>query len=428
MESIIGTIVWLFVGGIIGGGVVWLITKLTDSQKVARLEADLRVANERNDEIQQAKARLEVQSAEWQQKANDHNTEYARLQADLDAANKQLAERTDIEKTLLDQFKVLASEVIANNRDEFVKAADEKIASMVKPLSDELKRIEESRNTSQGSLKQQIEMLVKNNKNLADETRNLSTALKRPEVRGSWGEMQLRRVVELAGMTNYCDYEEQVSVTSDDGSRDRPDMVVRMPNDRTIVVDAKTPMSAYLMAVESDTDGGRQEAIQRHAQQVRERARSLAQKSYQQKFDKAPDFVVMFLPGEHLLFAALENDHDLIDWAMQQKVILATPNTLMALLKAVAMGWREVQLAENAAQIRKLGQELHDRLYTFSGHMGEIRRSLNGAVESFNKGVGSLESRVFTSARRFKELGIESSHDIPEIDEVDKQIRSLDTG
>ncbi len=292
-----------------------MITKLANSQKVARLEADLRVANERIDEIKQAKAELEVQLSKWQQKANGHNTERAQLQAELDAANKQLVERTEIEKTLLDQFKVLANEVISNNRDEFVKAADEKIGSIVKPLSDELKRIEESRNTSQGSLKQQIEMLVENNKNLADETRSLSTALKRPEVRGSWGEMQLRRVVELADMMNYCDYEEQVNVTSDDGSRDRPDMVVRMPNDCTIVVDAKTPMSAYLMAVESDTDEGRQKAIQLHVRQVRKRVRSLAQKSYQQKFDKAPDFVVMFLPGEHLLFAALENDHKLIDWA-----------------------------------------------------------------------------------------------------------------
>ena len=251
MELILGIVAGLFVGGVIGGGVVWLIIN-SSSQEVARLETALGAANER-------KAELEGQLSEWQQKANGHNTECARLQAELDTANKQLVERTDIEKTLLDQFKVLANEVISNNRDEFVKAADEKIGSMVKPLSDELKRIEESRNTSQGSLKQQIEILVKNNKNLADETRNLSTALKRPEVRGSWGEMQLRRVVELAGMTNYCDYEEQVSVTSDDGSRDRPDMVVRMPNDRTIVVDAKTPMSAYLMAVESDTDGGRQE-------------------------------------------------------------------------------------------------------------------------------------------------------------------------
>ena len=319
----------------------------------------------------------------------------------------------------------MANEAISNNNDAFVKAADEKIGLMVKPLSEELKRIEKARDESQGSLKQQLESLVQNNNSLTQETRNLTNALKRPEVRGSWGEMQLRRVVELAGMSNYCDYEEQVSITTDDGSRERPDMVVRMPNERTIVVDAKTPMNAYITAMESDTDVEREDAIRLHAKQVRERAQDLSQKSYYRLFDRSPDFVVMFLPGEFLLQQALEQDHDLIDWAMQRNVVIATPNTLMALLKAVAMGWREAQIEEEAAKVAALGQELHDRIRIFAGHMVKMRSSINSTVENFNNGIGSLESRVLTSARRFKDMGIATSQEIPELTEIDSQTRDF---
>ena len=217
-----------------------------------------------------------------------------------------------------------------------------------------------------------MESLVQNNTTLTEETRNLTNALKRPEFRGSWGEMQLERVAELAGLVRDRDYRLQVTVPSESGGADRPDMVVDMPNGRNIVVDAKAPMRAYLDAVDSVDDSEREELMERHAQQVRERARGLAQKSYQQKFN-SPDFVVMFLPGEVFLQPALEKDPELLDWAMQQKVVIATPNTLLALLKTVAMGWREVQLAEEARRIGALGQELHDRLETFAGHMVSTR-------------------------------------------------------
>ncbi|CAI8007509.1 DNA recombination protein RmuC homolog [Geodia barretti] len=226
-------------------------------------------------------------------------------------------------------------------------------------------------------------------------------------------------------MSNYCDYEEQVSITTDDGSRERPDMVVRMPNERTIVVDAKTPMNAYITAMESDTDVEREDAIRLHAKQVRERAQDLSQKSYYRLFDRSPDFVVMFLPGEFLLQHALEQDHDLIDWAMQRNVVIATPNTLMALLKAVAMGWREAQIEEEAAKVAALGQELHDRIRIFAGHMVKMRSSINSTVENFNNGIGSLESRVLTSARRFKDMGIATSQEIPELTEIDSQTRDF---
>ncbi len=393
--------------------------------------------------IESENAALKEQVEQWRKQAADNDNESVKLRANLDASNKRLAERTDIEKVLGDRFKVMANDALAQNSDLFAKTADEKIGALltqaktdfshskdavqelVKPLSDELKRIEESRNKSHGSLTQQITALMNNNTKLGDEARNLAQALKRPEVRGSWGEMQLRRVVELAGMSDYCDYEEQVSVTSDDGSRDRPDMVVRMPNERTVVVDAKTPMSAYLTSVESDNPEERKAAILQHAKQVRERASDLSQKSYQRKFDRAPDFVVMFLPGEYLLSAALENDRELIDWAMQRNVIIATPNTLMALLKAVAMGWREAKMDEEAKKIADLGKELHDRLYTFAAHMEKMRSSLNQTVQHFNRGVGSLESRVFASARRFKEHSIASPNELPTISEIEQNPREL---
>ncbi len=454
MEAIIGIVLGLVVGLIVGA----LLMKFKSGGETASLRANLEAANERIEaaerenwrgqaaeqekkvvqlqerieasqlrfeQMEGVNADLKESAAKWQNEAIESDKARAELQVKLKAANEQLAERADIEKVLGDQFKVMANEAISNNNDAFVKAADEKIGSMVKPLSEELKRIEKARDESQGSLKQQLESLVQNNNSLTQETRNLTNALKRPEVRGSWGEMQLRRVVELAGMSNYCDYEEQVSVTTDDGSRERPDMIVRMPNERTIVVDAKTPMNAYITAMESDTDAEREDAIRLHAKQVRERAQDLSQKSYYRLFDRSPDFVVMFLPGEFLLQHALEQDHDLIDWAMQRNVVIATPNTLMALLKAVAMGWREAQIEEEAAKVAALGQELHDRIRIFAGHMVKMRSSINSTVENFNNGIGSLESRVLTSARRFKDLGIATSQDIPELIEIDSQTRDF---
>ena len=485
METILAIIVGLLFGAAFGGLLAWLVMRLRVGSAGANLRAELDAANKRITDAESAAAEHKRSAEEYRQKSADGDAqiaglsatfeasqeryaalertnaelrdandraqrqtaanaaEVADLRAQLDAANKRIAEQTDIEKTLLDRFKVMASDALKSNNDQFIKAADEKIGALVtqankdfslskdavnelvKPLSDELKRIEEARNKSQGSLTAQIKALQENNNSLVSETRSLATALKRPEVRGSWGEMQLRRVVELAGMQDYCDYEEQVTVTADDGSRDRPDMVVRMPNNRTIVVDAKAPMNAYLTAVESDTADARQDAIRRHSQQVRERAQSLSQKAYQQIFERSPDFVVMFLPGEYLLSAALETDRDLIDWAMQRNVIIATPNTLMALLKAVAMGWREAQIEEEAAKVAALGQELHDRIRVFAGHMSRMGSSLDGAVKAFNSGVGSLESRVLTSARRFSEYGVAANQDIPELSEIATQQRDF---
>lgn len=481
METTIPFITALCIGFVFGGLIIGLVMKLrTRSSDALRAEIDtaqsriqdvLRTAEQHKKEAEQYRIQaaesgeeraslqtrfeftqtdlkglqdensdLKKRIEDWQKETTTITTANADLNAKLDAANKQLEERTDIENTLLAQFKNIATDAIANNNEQFLKNADDKIGALVKqaksdfslskdavqelikPLSDELKRIEEARNQAQGSLKEQISTLVKNNSALTRETRNLTNALKRPEVRGAWGEIQLRRVVELAGMVKYCDYDEQVNIELDDGNRERPDMVVRMPNQRTIVVDAQAPMNAYLEAIESDNDTDRAEAMKEHARQVQDRARALGQKSYQEKFN-SPNFVVMFIPGEAFLQPALEIDRGLIDKAMQRKVVIATPSTLMALLKAVAMGWREAQIAEEAARIAGLGQELHDRINTFANHINDMRTSLTRTVESFNKSVGSLESRVLISTRRFKELGITSSQDIPELQEVEVQIR-----
>ena len=421
MEAILGVAIGIIVGSFIG----WLAAKLRAGAKVSSLETEAARAEERVANSIQINTDLGKQLEEYRNQAADNASENAALKAQLDSANKRLSEQADIEKTLADRFKSMASEAVTNNNDIFLSTANEKIATLVRPLSDELKRIEENRNQSQGSLRQQIETLANNNKALERETRNLSTALRAPQVRGRWGEMHLRRVVELAGMTEYCDFEEQVNVTLENGNRDRPDMVVRMPSKRTIVIDAKTPMNAYLTAIESQTEDERDSAISRHSEQVKERALGLAKKAYWQSFDQTPEFVVMFLPGEFLLQPALERDPELIERAMRNRVIIATPNTLMALLKTVEMGWREVQIATEAAEIASLGKELHDRMYTFANHMSSMRRTLSSTVDNFNKGVGSLEHNILPSTRKFKEHGISSAREIAEIKMINTPIRQL---
>ena len=420
---VLGVVLGLAVGLIMGAIGVQLKTGTSRS----RLESDAALVKQSLERAEHDNEGLTARASELEEELTASKLEAGSLRAQLEATNKRFAEQMNLEAIMADKFKALSAEAISDNTDKFLKDANEKIGTLVKPLSEELKRIETDRAKSQGSLTQQIKTLAQNNKALELETRNLSTALKRPEVRGAWGEIQLRRVVELAGMADYCDFEEQVSVPALNGNQDRPDMVVRMPNNRTIVIDAKTPMNAYLTASESETQDEREQALVKHSDQVKERARSLSLKKYWQAFDRSPDFVVMFLPGEFLLQPALEREPDLMDWAMQNKVVIATPNTLMALLKTVEMGWREVRLARDAEEVGKLGRQVYERLQTWADHMVRMGNSLNQTVRHFNSGVGSLESRVLTSARRFKELGIASSEEIPEIPTVDTQVRELNT-
>ena len=418
---VLGVVLGVAVGVVMGAIGVQLKTSTARS----RLESEAALVTQRLEIAERDNEGLRGRESGLQEEVTARSLEAGALRAQLEATNKRFEEQMNLEAIMADKFKTLSADAISDNSDKFLKDANEKIGTLVKPLSEELKRIETDRAKSQGSLTQQIETLAQNNKALEQEARNLSTALKRPEVRGAWGEIQLRRVVELAGMANYCDFEEQVSVPALNGGLDRPDMVVRMPNNRTIVIDAKTPMNAYLTATESETEDEREKALVKHSGQVKERARNLAQKKYWQAFDRSPDFVVMFLPGEFLLQPALEREPDLMDWAMQNKVVIATPNTLMALLKTVEMGWREVRLARDAEEVGKLGRQIHERLQTWAEHMVKMGNSLNQTVRHFNSGVGSLESRVLTSARRFKELGVSSNQEIPEIPTIDTQVREL---
>jgi len=269
-----------------------------------------------------------------------------------------------------------------------------------------------------------VRSLFDSQNELRKETSNLVRALRAPGVRGRWGEVQLKRVVELAGMTAHCDFYEQQSVDTDEG-RLRPDMLVRLPGGKTIVVDAKAVLSAYLDAIEAPDDVSRAGHLQRHARQVKERVDELGRKAYWEQFEQAPEFVVLFLPGEMFFSAALENDPSLIEAAADRRVVLATPTTLIAMLKAVFYGWRQERLAENAQEISALGRELYERLSVMGGHLSGVGKNLNQAVTAFNKAVGSIETRVFPTARKFKELHASgTAAEIEQLAQVEQMARA----
>lgn len=310
-------------------------------------------------------------------------------------------------KAFLDLAKESLGVVLGEAKGEFTRK-EESIKSLVKPLEDALRKyecqiseLEKTRVAAYTSLEGQIKSLMSTEEQLKKETGNLVSALRRPEVRGRWGEVTLRRVVELAGMSEHCDYVEQVSVDTDEG-RLRPDMVIHLPAERQIVVDSKVSLDAYLDAASCDSDDKRRELITKHAQQVRRHMKALSGKNYWEQFPKAPEFVVMFMPGESFLSSAVENDHMLIEDGMGAKVIIATPTTLIALLRAIAYGWRQEQIAKHATEIAALGKEIYDRFLPFLEHINKVGSSLSQAVVSFNKMVMSLERRVMVSVKKFK--------------------------
>jgi DNA recombination protein RmuC len=305
------------------------------------------------------------------------------------------------------------------------------IDGLIKPLGQSLKQYEEhikalekSRTEAYSSLYKHLEMLTTTQQELQKQTGNLVSALREPQVRGRWGEMTLKRVAELAGMSEHCDFTEQVSVESDTG-RNRPDAVVHLPAEREVVVDIKTPLYAYLDALSAESEEQRKEFLKRHAQQVRTHMNKLGEKAYWDQFDKAPEFVVMFIPGESFFSAAVDNDHTLIEDGMKKRVVLATPTTLIALLHAIAYGWRQEQITKNAQEISNLGKQLYNRMNVLANYINEIGNGLRKANMSYNKAAKSMESRVFPSVRRFKELGTTSDSDISVIEPVETTSRSL---
>jgi len=380
---------------------------------------------------------------------------YTRLQAALEFEHKTARHREAIYQqtthSLKDTFNTLAGNALKDNSDRFLQLARENmkqfqihaeeelgqkekaIEGLVKPIRDalgkteaEMRRMENERKQAQGALTQHLESIAEAHRLLHTETRNLVQALRRPEVRGQWGELTLKRLAELAGMAEHCDFVEQPSVQTETGQQ-RPDMIVRMPDRREIVVDAKTPLDAYLSAVEATDDQQRDQHLERHSRNVRTRIRELSAKAYWQQFSRSPDFVVLFIPGDQFLSAALEHDPTLIEDALAQHVILATPTSFVALLRAVAYGWRQIALAENAEAIREVGQEMFARLTTFSEHLARLGRNLDNSVDAFNKAVGSYDSRLLPGARKFTEMGITARKDPPRVEQVERAARHVES-
>ena len=301
----------------------------------------------------------------------------------------------------------------------YIHQTDPEIAEALDKTESQVRKMESDRQQAHGSLTKHLETMAESHRLLQSETRNLVQALRRPEVRGQWGELTLKRLAELAGMVEHCDFEEQASVQTGSGQL-RPDMVVRMPDKREIIVDAKTPLDAYLSAVEATDDQQRQAHLAHHARNVRARIKELASKAYWQQFKFSPDFVVLFIPGDQFLSAALEQDHTLIEDALAQNVILATPTSLVALLRAIAYGWRQETLAENAEAIRELGQDMYTRLTTFADHLAKLGRSLDSTVNAFNKTVRSYDSRILPGARKFTEMGVTASKEAPSLEQIER--------
>lgn len=352
---------------------------------------------------------------------------------------------------LTDTFAALSSQALRNSTEEFLKLAqqgmqqfhvraqgdleqkEKSIGVLMQPVKEaltrteqQLRELEKERKEAYGSLSKHLESMAQTQQLLQGETRNLVQALRRPEVRGQWGEMTLKRLTELAGMVQYCDFIEQETVQGENGNL-RPDMVVRMPDGREIVVDVKTPLDAYLSAVEAPDDTVRTWHLERHARKVRDRVRELAGRNYWAQFKRSPDFVVMFIPGDQFLSAALDVDRDLLEYALGQKVVLATPTSFVALLRAVGYGWRQLSLAENAEKIRDLGEELYQRLSTFTDHLSKLGKNLSSSLDHYNKAVGSFERQVMPGARKFTEMGITPRKPMSDLDQIEKGVRQMES-
>ena len=370
--------------------------------------------------------------AQQQRTILEHTTEKESIAATLDAERKGFNEKLKLleqaKTALSDAFNALSANALRSNSEEFLKLAQTSVAPIREALGKfdaKIQALEVAREGAYQGLVQQVSQLLDTGKELRSETSNLVQALRSPVTRGQWGEIQLRRVVEMAGMLAYCDFQEQEALRTESGIV-RPDLVVKLPGGKTIVVDSKAPVASYFDAMASTDEGERKLRLQGFAKLVRDRVTELGRKSYWDQFDETPELVVMFLPGDHFYSAALQEDPSLIEFGVDQKVLIATPVNLIGLLRAIAYGWRQEAIAANAKEISDLGAELYKRISDLGGHWIELGRNLARTVESFNSAVGSLESRVLVSARRFKDLGAApSSGEIDVVEAVVKTPRPL---
>jgi DNA recombination protein RmuC len=459
---------YITAGIVIGGLLSWFFAKSRLQKEHAKELADLRINCSGQTSQMESKAKsaeavlLELRQLILQKDEDMHEIRI-RLDSEkqtsieamirLDAAQKGFEEQKALIETMKTEmtntFNALSSAALKSSSEDFLRLASESLGrvvtdtkgrlgehqaamdGMIKPLYETLKRYEEQiktmedgRHKAYGSLEEQLRSLTTTQECLQKETSNLVSALRKPQVRGRWGEMQLRRVAELSGMAMHCDFTEQISVDTDRG-RIRPDMVVHLPMEREIVVDSKVSLEAYLDTVNAATEEEKKGRMEKHAQQVRTHMNKLASKDYWSQFKQSPEFVVLFIPGESFLSAAVEVDPSVIEDGIEKRVIIATPTTFIALLRAIAYGWRQEQITKNAQEISDLGRQLYERMEVMVQHFENVGKSLEKAIGSYNKAVGSMESRVLPSVRKFRELGVTGAEEVPVLEKIDQVPRNL---
>ncbi len=407
MDVFLGTLAGLLIGACIV--YIWLQRQLSDKrQRLAALEAQY--ASEQKS--------AEEKLALLEQARDQIKESFQALSSE--ALSKNNESFLNLAKTTLEKYQEGAKGDL-DKRQEAINKTVEPVGIALKAFNERVDKIEQRRTQTDASIGQQLQQLAESQVQLSKTTGSLVQALRAPQVRGQWGEMQLRRTVEMAGMINYCDFEEQASVETGDGQRQRPDMIIRLPNERVVVVDSKVPLSAYLDALQSEDPDHQKERMVAHARHIRDHIKGLSAKSYWTQFDNAPEFVVLFIPNETIFSAALEQDPELIELGVLNKVILATPTTLIALLKAIAYGWQQEAIAREAKDIAALGKELYERVSVVTGHFTKLGKSLDQSVGYYNKAVSSLESRLLVTAKKFDALDSASPDPLPEPSLIEKQ-------